>query len=457
MRKVALDVHKRTIYVLIYDGDREVLRRRFGTNAAGEAALLAAIQPGDRVVLEATTGVFRLANRLESVGATVYVLDPQQTRAVGLRGKKTDYRDCVALLEYLDRAKMPVVWRPDLRTREIRQLTRERFAFNQSIVRLKNRVRGLLHDEGLQPPSAPWEPAGREWLDAQPLGAVARRIVERELAVIAVDEAMKAQEDADLAQFALGSLEAQRLMQLEGFGATLAVMWIGEVGGVERFPSSKHLVSYAGLNPRLDQSGDCRRHGGITKAGRSQLRWIMVEVAWRHVHNEGPEAEYYHRLLKRGKLPQVAIVALARRLLVLAYFLLKRQETHRQLAMHTYAAKLTRLAAHRPARVTAEPCDRDWAADRVEAITGQVAPRRAAGVPRRNRPRRTPQGEGARPDLSGRRQTRGSASEVPADQHTPPELAANADPERHGRRTRALCKDPTHGDEKNAGSGKRGP
>ena len=139
-RKVALDIHRRSIYVLIYEGAREVLRRRFTHDAAGVAALLAVLRDGDRLV---TTGVFRLANRLESVGVEVFVLDPQETRAVGLKGKKTDYRDCCALLRYLDEPQIPAVWRPNLQIRELRQLTRERFAFNQGLTRMKNRVRGL--------------------------------------------------------------------------------------------------------------------------------------------------------------------------------------------------------------------------------------------------------------------------------------------------------------------------
>src|SRR5687767_11814894 len=118
-RRVALDCHKRSVYLLARADGREVCRRRFDTEAAGEAALLAALQPGDQVVLEASTGAFRLARRLEAAGATVFVLDPQQTRAVGLRGKKTNWRDCEALLKYFDRDpdQMPLVWRPDAEVR----------------------------------------------------------------------------------------------------------------------------------------------------------------------------------------------------------------------------------------------------------------------------------------------------------------------------------------------------
>lgn len=425
-RKVAVDVHRRFHYVVIMAGTREVLRRRFTADAAGEAALLAVLEPGDRVVMEATTGSFRLANRLESVAAEVLVLDPQETRAVGFRRKKTDYRDCRALLRYLDDPEPPTVWRPDRRTREVRQLTRERFAFNQNLVRMKNRVRGLLADEGLRPHAAPWEPAGRAWLLEQRLAPLTGRILERELSAIAVDEALKAEQERELAQLAVACPESQRLMQLEGFGAALAVMWVGETGDLARFPTAAALTSYAGLDPSVHQSGEKARLGAVSKAGRSQLRWIMVEVAWRHVQSEGPEASFFHRLVKRGKLPQVAIVALARRLLVLAYHLLRRQESHRELDLERYERKLARLAAARPETAAGEapqPCDLDWAADRVEALTGRTSPRRAAGKPRRDRrPKsqrtrktaepQTEAGSVAGPDGSGRRHEGGSTSAV---------------------------------------------
>jgi transposase len=429
-RRIAVDLHRRSIYVLIYEAGREVLRRRFTHDAAGITALVKVLGPGDQVVMEVTTGVFRLANRLESAGAEVFVLDAQETRAVGLKGKKTDYRDCRALLRYLDDPEPPVVWRPDLHIREIRQLTRERFAFNQALTRLKNRVRGLLADEGLQPPTGPWEPAGRAWLDEQVLSPRTRRILIRELAAIAVDEGLKEEQEAELAQLALACPLCQRLMQLIGFGAALAVMWKGEVGDLGRFPGAKQLTSYAGLDAKVNQSGERSRHGAISKAGRAQLRWIMVEVAWRHVQNDGPEAPYFHRLVARGKQPQVAIVALARRLLVLAYTLLQREETHRELDLVRYEAKLTRLAAQRPVSTAPEPCDRDWAADRVEELTGQTAPRRVAGKPRRLRPQRRsrakPSAEAAQA-LSGRKDRKGSTSESPVNPERRPDPLCTRD------------------------------
>jgi transposase len=76
-----VDLHRKTLFVVIVDLEgNELLARRFPASVAGEAELLQQLQPGDRVVIEATAGAHRWANRLESTGAHVCIADPQQTR-----------------------------------------------------------------------------------------------------------------------------------------------------------------------------------------------------------------------------------------------------------------------------------------------------------------------------------------------------------------------------------------
>jgi transposase len=377
VRLMAIDLHRKTYFVVAADAEgQELWHRRFPTTVAGEASLLEQLSGEDRVVLEACSGSYRLANRLESTGAQVTVVDPQHSRLVGFRGKKTDYRDCRALLEHLRSGFLHPVWRPDATTREIRQLTQERHAYNQSIVQLKNRIRALLWEEGLIAPEHLWTQEGRAWLAEQTLAAPLRRLLDRELTALAALTAVKEAQEAELAQRATERPEAQRLMQLAGFGPSPAVMFLGQVGPVERFPSPKQLVSYGGLDPRVDQSGETCRTGSMSKAGRASLRWIMIEVAWAHVAAQGPEAERYQRLVGKGKPKGVAIAALARHLLVLAYHLLKAEAPYRRLNGRKFEAKLQRLAPYRTDRDTAPvpTTHTDWAAERFEALTGWASP-----------------------------------------------------------------------------------
>lgn len=372
---VAIDLHSRNLFVLVADrSGKELWHRRIPNHQDSAEWLAAQLRSDDRVVIEATGGAHALADRLDGCGAQLVLVDPQETRLVGLRGKKTDYRDCRALLRHLRSGDLPKVWRPDRCTREIRHLTRERHAFNQTIVRMKNRIRALLREEGLNSPSGLWEGPGRAWLAAQLLPPAARRVLEREEGMLDVALAFKKQQEQELAERATMLPEAKKLMQLTGFGPAAAVMVLGEIGNAKRFGSSKSLVDYAGLCPRVNQSDQVRRHGPITKAGRSQLRWLMIEVGWAHVRHNGPEAQHYHRLVARGKTPQQAIVALARHLLVLVYCLLTREENYREQNPEQYLKKLIELGRKRPEGEDVRERPRDWAEQQFGEITGQAPP-----------------------------------------------------------------------------------
>lgn len=428
-RDVAVDVHRRSLYVLIESAPGvEVLRRRFPHTAAGEAALLAELRPGDRVILEATSGAYRLANRLESSGAEVHVVDAAQVPALGARGKKSDYRDCQALLQHLRGGKLAEVWRPDLGTRRRRQLTRERAAYNQGITRLKNRLQALLWEEGLTPPCKLWSEAGRTWLftEALPaLPATARGILLREWAALQVLAETKQEQEAELAREGLDLPEVPRLLQLPGFGIATAVMFLAEVGSVGRFPSAKHLVSYAGLNPKLYQSGATRRCGSVSKAGRPQLRWLMIEVAWAHVRAGGAEAALFHRLVQRGKLEAEAITALARHLLVVAYQLLKRQENYRGLAPTSYERKLAVLGGYRPESEADPRPNVVWASEQFTVLTGAASPYQRAHPEGCSRRRVVRQGRAVAPAAAGGARTGTGAGRQGA-AGEPPEKSAGA-------------------------------
>ena len=112
-------------------------------------------------------------------------------------------------------------------------------------------------------------------------------------------------------------------MSVPGVSYYSALMIYAEVGEIDRFDRDKEVVSYAGLNPVIRESGDSRIEGGISKRGSRQLRWILVQCARTAVHT--CEDEYLRRFYDRlagKKGSQKAIVATARKLLVSIYHML---------------------------------------------------------------------------------------------------------------------------------------
>jgi len=128
------------------------------------------------------------------------------------------------------------------------------------------------------------------------------------------------------------------LMQLPGFGVITGMTVLAAIGEIQRFDSARHLASYSGLTPGLEQSGTKYNEKGITKEGRKELRWALVEVAQRAVKSDPLWTRRFQELQKRMHRNQ-AIVAIARRLLELVWYVLTRRQPYRHFSQERIAYK----------------------------------------------------------------------------------------------------------------------
>jgi hypothetical protein len=129
------------------------------------------------------------------------------------------------------------------------------------------------------------------------------------------------------------------LMQLPGFGVILSMTVLSAIGEIQRFPTSKHLVGYAGLGASIHESGQTHFTGRITKQGRKELRYALVEAAWVAMSSHPFWREEYHKLSHR-MLKNKAIVAIARRLLVVIWHVLTERVADRKADPDMVAFKL---------------------------------------------------------------------------------------------------------------------
>lgn len=120
------------------------------------------------------------------------------------------------------------------------------------------------------------------------------------------------------------------LMTHPGVGPVTALAWEAVMGDCQRFPTSRHAVSYLGLLPREDSSGGRQRLGSISKQGNRFLRFLLVEAAQTAVRGDEQLARCYRRLAARKNRP-LAKVAVARRLLERMYWMSKRSVAYAQL------------------------------------------------------------------------------------------------------------------------------
>ena len=228
------------------------------------------------------------------------------------------------------RGELEAVWVPDERCRVLRRRLARREQLVHARSRSKNEISAVLQRRLIErPPFADlFGVSGRRWLAEVELPVEERESVDAGLRQIAfLDGEIKAVEKL-IAQQALAWPEIRRLMTVPGVNLVCAATFLGAIGDPSRFFTSRKLVAYLGLDPKVRQSGEApARSGRISKHGSASARWALVEAAWSVVKQPGPLRAFYERVRARrghGK----AIVATARKLAVLFWCMLTRSEDY---------------------------------------------------------------------------------------------------------------------------------
>jgi hypothetical protein len=132
------------------------------------------------------------------------------------------------------------------------------------------------------------------------------------------------------------------LMTLPGVDVTVAEAVLAALGNVERFRTPEQLAAYLGLVPRTRQSANACYHGPITKRGNNQARWMLIQAAQQMRLHPGPLGHFFRRL-KQRKNHNVAVVATARKLAMIAWHMLRKNEPYRYAISRSTETKLVRL------------------------------------------------------------------------------------------------------------------
>jgi transposase len=324
-----LDVHKKYTTICVMDDAGTVLTEGRAVTGELPAHPAFALKGEKRAVMEAGGSWHHLYDILEPVVDELLLAHPLRVRAIASARVKTDEIDARTLAHLLRSDLIPAAYIPPPEVREARELFRFRFDLVKQRVALKNRVHALLAKEGLISPFTDlFGLHGRQWLAQIPLLVAKRERLDSFLRVLDCLTQEIREADATIKEKVASNPRAQLLTTIPGVGFRIALVILAEIGDVSRFPDANHLVSYAGLAPRVRSSGGRTKLGNITKQGSSALRWALVEAAHVAVHRPG-RLQDMHQRLRRGKSSAVAITACARQLLVAIYFMLLRGDAFR--------------------------------------------------------------------------------------------------------------------------------
>ncbi len=352
-RAIGLDVHRDFCEVAICEAGAVRSAGRIETTPEQLEMFAQSLGPEDRVALEVTGGAWEVARILEPHVRRVVVVSPDDTGIRQARAK-TDRLDARTLAKLLAAGELDAVWMPDERCRVMRRRLARREQSVRSRSRAKNEIQAVLMRrlKGRPPVSDLFGVKGRKWLSALELPVEEAESVASALRHIAFLDAEIAEVERLIARAALGWADARRLMTVPGVNVICAASFLAAIGDVRRFRSSRQLVAYLGLDPRVRQSGSEPARGGrISKRGSASARLALVEAAWSVVRQPGPLHACYERVRARrghGK----AVVAAARKLAIVFWCLLSRGEdyAHAQPSLTAKKLRLLEITAGAPTR-----------------------------------------------------------------------------------------------------------
>jgi transposase len=319
-----------------------------------------ALPAGTVVGVESSGNMLWFERRLGQYGHQLRLGDAAKIRAKETRKQKHDRRDAELIARLLLEGTFPdLPWVPKLEERDLRQLLMHRHKLVRMRAQVKNQLQPIAMNQGQQKKRQLWTKAGRELLEKLPLEPwTARRRDDLLRWLDLLNGDCQALEGA-VQQAAEARADARLLMTHPGIGPVISLGFVLTIGPIERFARSRELVSYLGLNPSEDSSGERRRLGGISKQGSSFMRLLLIQGAQTAVRGDEALHRQYRRLASK-KHRAVAKVMVARKLAVRMFWMLKTQKTHAELvrmrdsSSHPGVSKTDRLS-ERPASPRIQP------------------------------------------------------------------------------------------------------
>jgi len=345
-RYIALDIHKEYTLAGGQNARQEWVMqpRRVGMEKFHEWAA-ANLRGGDAVVIETTTNVWDIYDIVAPLVNYAVVAHAGAVRQIAEARVKTDKEDVKRLVRLLIADIVPEVWVPPVEVRELRGMISYRNRLVKMGTMIRNRLQSLIHRHNLTLPQGGLTDAA--WWEAQKMSALEKIQIRQELAMLAEMDKHKGEVDAELGCQCLGERwgqQAMRLLQLSGFGVVISMTVLSAIGDIHRFENAKQLVGYSGLGAGVHDSGKEHIEKRITKSGRKELRWALVEAAWRAIRISPHWKEQYEKYLKRMRKPNQAIVVIARKLLVAVWHVLTKEETDEHASEEELAYKMLVLS-----------------------------------------------------------------------------------------------------------------
>lgn len=335
---VGVDLHKDTMTVCtLIRGSGEISWRKIPCKNREQVIEFFQALPRPHTVAIEAVGFYRwLWELLEPVVEKLVLADATQARALAGRRLKTDREDAANVAELLAAGRLPLAYAPPLEVQILRDWTRQRNRLSRAHARALHGVKSILNSNNRPGPARLSAARLSGYLTAYQNLLPERHVRmlwqhQRQLSLLEEEMGLCERQIVTHLRAAHLAPVADLLQTAPGVGPVVAATVLAEIGDFIRFPDGKAIGRYAGLAPRLYASGGKERHGHISKTGPSDLRWVLQQAAWTAIRcDEGIKAQWLKISRTAGK--KAAAVAIARKLLVILWQMVRKQQPYQSRA-----------------------------------------------------------------------------------------------------------------------------
>ncbi len=284
-----------------------------------------------QIAIEAGGSTRWIHDYLREMGMDVYVVNPNKVKAIADSKRKTDKIDAGILSELLRIDALPErVHMSEGTDRELRDLIQARYQIIKGYTNLMNYLRGLLRQEGVHVKTREFKTADYEKrLKEEALPQHVRKIVSRYAATIRQMMEEKEKLEETIKKYRTRDIEL--IKTIPGMGDISSRTIQAAIGDIKRFKRAKQLTSYCGLVPTVRSSGERTEYGHITREGRSEVRRVGVQCAHALLRSKSKESQplqQFWRQIASRRGPKTALVALARKLVTITFYVLRDQKAY---------------------------------------------------------------------------------------------------------------------------------
>ena len=326
LKTIGVDLHKTSLTTTVLDASGVVIERKDMPTKCRNliGAYFASHGPNVQVAVESVGFYHWFWDTVKPVVGKLHLADPAGVRAAAGRRTKTDRNDSLLLAQLLRENRLPMAYVPDEPIRALRELCRHRHRLARQLALARRHLRWLALKNNLSGPDTFTSDRAQKWVLAQEakLSAVHRLSARQFIDQILSLERQLADVELVLKDTVAAHAELAPTLALiqsvPGIGFITAITIVCECGDITRFDCIDELSAYAGLCPRVTQSGESAHHGHISKQGPPQLRWVLQQAAWVAIRTDPHVRRIFARIAKRSGSKKAA-TALGRKLLSYAW------------------------------------------------------------------------------------------------------------------------------------------